>query len=67
MITKQCDRCGRFYFIYNTANDENHINGFCTVNIQNPTYYIHGPYDLCNVCSKELFKWFKDKKEDIDA
>ena len=58
MIAVQCDRCGAFYGIYNTKNDENKINGINTLNINKErSYYQHGPYDLCPVCSKELYEW----------
>ena len=39
MITKKCDRCGKFYELYNNKNSEKNINGILTVNIDNSQNY----------------------------
>lgn len=59
MLAKKCDRCGSFYEVYNTKNDENKINGIKTFNINpnNNTFYSHRPYDLCPKCSEEFMNW----------
>lgn len=57
-IAKVCDRCGKFYKIYNVQNDASHTNGFMLLNIdEKGTYYSHGAIDLCPECTDSLNKW----------
>ena len=57
-IAKVCDRCGKFYKIYNAQNDASHTNGFMLLNIdEKGTYYSHGAIDLCPECMESLIDW----------
>lgn len=57
-IAKACDRCGKFYKIYNVKNDKSHPNGFMLLNIdEKGKYYSHGTIDLCPECTDSLNKW----------
>lgn len=67
-IAKVCDRCGKFYKIYNVENDADHPNGFTLLNIdEKGQYYSHGIIDLCPECTNSLNKWMhlvEDKTTD---
>lgn len=55
---KMCDRCGKFYEIYNKKKDVNHPNGYMLLNIdEKGRYYSHDTIDLCPECTDSLNKW----------
>lgn len=58
---KKCDRCGKFYEVYNTTNDSENINGIVTLNLDNHRKYYHEPLDLCPECKDAFEEWFRMK------
>ena len=59
MDVKQCDRCGKFYELYNHL-ESNRI----TLGQEIYSKIIGGlKYDLCSECMKELLKWLKREGE----
>ena len=61
MDVKQCDRCGKFYELYN------HLELNC-IKLGKETYSKISwnekyEYDLCSECMKELLKWLKREGE----
>lgn len=64
-IAKICDRCGKFYEIYNEQNDVNHPNGFMLLNIdEKGRYCSHDVIDLCPECTDSLNKWMHLAKDE---
>lgn len=56
---KMCDRCGKYYSIYNNTNDKVKVNGFMYLNIDKAgKYWSHNSNDLCPECMKQLKDWF---------
>lgn len=61
-LAKKCDRCGKFYDEYNSAEDDKNINGIMTLNIDKQgRYYNHKPLDLCPFCKCSFEKWLNKK------
>lgn len=61
-LAKKCDRCGKFYDEYNSAEDDKNINGIMTLNIDKQgRYYKHKPLDLCPFCKCLFEKWLNKK------
>lgn len=59
-LAKICDRCGKYYKVYNEKKDENHTNGFILANIDKyGKYYSHSPIDLC---MESLINWRDSSK-----
>lgn len=57
-LAKLCDRCGKFYKVYNEKNDKKHTNGFVLLNIdKHGKYFSHSPIDLCPECMESLINW----------
>lgn len=58
LLAKRCDRCGKFYKVYNEKNDKKHTNGFILANIDKyGKYFSHSPIDLCPECMESLINW----------
>nr|DAH20445.1 MAG TPA: hypothetical protein [Bacteriophage sp.] len=63
-LAKLCDRCGKYYKVYNEKNDKKHTNGFVLLNIdKHGKYFSHSPIDLCPKCMESLINW-RDSSED---
>ena len=55
---KKCDRCGKFYELYNIANDDVKPNCVAAVNCDFKGIYTKDiMYDLCPECMTEFKKW----------
>ena len=64
-LTMKCDRCGKYYKVYNEKKDKNHTNGFILANIdQYGKYFSHSPIDLCPECMESLINWRDSMTED---
>ncbi len=58
-LAKKCDRCGKFYAIYNKKKDEKNANGFMFLNIdENQKYWSNSAKDLCQDCMESMYEWF---------
>lgn len=65
MTAKRCDRCRKFYDIYNTKCSETHANGFMYLNIQEDRKcFSHRVIDLCPSCMDALYKFMKAETEE---
>ena len=63
-IAKMCDRCGKFYEMYNTKNDPDKINGIMTLNLdESEKYYSQTQFDLCPECKDSFEKWLWKKEK----
>lgn len=63
MRALKCDRCGKFYEIYNIKRDEHKVNGLIPINIDvDRKFYSHNTIDLCPSCMKEFQDWMKEVK-----
>ena len=65
MTAKRCDRCRKFYDIYNTKCSETHANGFMYLNIQEDRKcFSHRAIDLCPSCMDALYKFMTAETEE---
>ena len=65
MTAKRCDRCRKFYDIYNTKCSETHANGFMYLNIQEDRKCSsHRALDLSPSCMDALYKFMTAEKEE---
>lgn len=63
-IAKKCDRCGKFYEVYNKKEDNININKIMSFNIYcNTNYFNNVPIDLCPECKDSFNSWFKKEGE----
>lgn len=54
---KVCDRCGKFYLLYNVQNNKN-VNSLIRANTDHAgKYYSHKPVELCPTCMNEFERW----------
>ena len=55
MNAKKCDRCGKYYDEYGTANSVKNTNSliYANTNIRH-NYYAHKPIELCQECMAEI-------------
>lgn len=62
-IAHKCDRCGKYYEIYNTDNDDTKINALIFLNRDdNHKYWSHDPVEFCPECSNEFMSWWNGGK-----
>lgn len=62
MMATKCNRCGKFYEVYNENKNKKTANGFTLLNINHKEdeAYAHEFEDLCPECMEELHVWFKN-------
>lgn len=62
---KKCDRCGRYYEVYNIARCNEKINGVIRANIDvDGTYYSNEKIEFCPDCKDSFEKWLSDIPEE---
>lgn len=55
MIAKKCDRCGKYYEIYNVRHSADKTNGVMFVNIdERGQYFSNTAIDLCSECMEAI-------------
>ena len=63
MDAKQCDRCGKFYHVFQDANlrPEYAMKKIYSVETQHANHNAAKIYDLCVDCTIELMEFLKNK------
>lgn len=64
---KKCDRCGKFYDVYNSANSNKKINSLIRANTDGKRqYFAQEIIELCPECMNVFEVWLKNEGEKND-